>query len=59
MLFDIFDVDVLVGGRWVLLVAFTLVRLGVFGQMVGAHEPFTALGARKTLLSGVRPQVAL
>ena len=59
MLFDILDVDMLIRRRGVLLVAFALVRLGVFGQVVGAHEPFAALGAREALLAGVRPQVAL
>ena len=31
----------------------------MFGEVIGAHEALTALGARETLLSGVGAQVAL
>lgn len=60
-IFDVFDVDVFAfgSGGTVLLVAFALVSLGVFGQVVGAHETFAAFGARETLLARVRSQVAL
>lgn len=48
-----------VAARRVLLATARRVRLGVLGQVVGAHEALVARGAREPLLARVSPQVAL
>ena len=59
---DVFAVDVAgVGRRRALFGAasFHLVRLGVFGKVIGAHEALAAVGTREALLARVRAQVPL
>ena len=62
---DLFDVDVFVlggFGRSAALLSRPFVdqvSLGVFGQVIGTHEPLAAVGAGETFLARVRPQVPL